>query len=232
MQNRILSKAEAWVTRDDLRYTPIRNRREYRFRRRWFLSRNCATFSTFLPSRFPPAEPWKVLTIGVFEAMSEVWLFQNILQHADSFLVGIDPWLSYEHHRPGMDQTFADQCYAAACYNLGAWKGRWKLLVGKSQDVLPAALIEGNLAGVPVGTFDLAIIDGDHAEDAVYTDAVNCFDLVKSGGWLLFDDVRTRTRKVRQVREGLTRFLEAYDDRVRQVWSHRFCECYEKLIEG
>ena len=156
-------------------------------------------------------------------------MFQNLLKHPDSRLVGVDPWLSYEHHRKGMDQEFADQCYENAQTNLNEWKSRVTLIRGMSQNVLPDGLIKGSVGPVLVGKFDLAIIDGDHKAAAVLTDAMNCFDLLKKGGWMLFDDVRTSIAKKGQVKEGLEEFLKSYDEQVKQVWSHRFCECYEKL---
>lgn len=226
---KILTAAEAWSPREDEKLLGIIGREKFTFRRKWFRNRNCVTFSTFLPNQYPLDRPHFVLTIGVFEGAQEVWCMQHLLRHPESRLVGIDPWLTLEHHRKECDQVFVDQCYENSKNNLSFWKEQVSLIRGKSQDVLGEALLRGSLAGIPMGMFDLAIIDGDHQEDAVFIDAVNCYEMVRRGGWILFDDVRCRTRKVRQVKEGLTRFLKAYEGKVEWVWGHRFCECYVKV---
>lgn len=126
-----------------------------------------------------------------------------------------------------MDQAWVDRCYENAKYNLSPWASQVTLLRGKSQEVLPNLQLSMLNAELP--RFDLIIIDGDHDADPVYQDAVNSYALVKRGGWLMFDDVRNRVEKKHHVREGLQRFLDEYGMRVKQAWSHRYMECYERV---
>jgi len=224
----IPSKKEAWAARPDETVLPL-NRGGKRFRRNWFRYRNCCTFSTFLPNRFPADRPWNMLTIGVFEGAQEVWLMQHILKHPDSRLVGVDPWMGSQMDKSKMDQTFMDECYDNAQHNLAPWKDQVTLVCDLSQVALQRAIEAGEIAGIPVGQFDLVIIDGDHNEVPVLIDAVNSFQLVRSGGWLLFDDVRNRIFKPHHVLHALHKFLDQYGDQLQHVWSHRFCECFERV---
>lgn len=53
--------------------------------------------------------------------------------------------------------------------------------------------------------FDFIYIDGDHRENEVYLDAVNCFTLLKVGGHMLFDDYEWRE----ETKRGIDRFLNS-----------------------
>jgi predicted O-methyltransferase YrrM len=131
-------------------------------------------------------------------------------------------------YRAEMTQEWMDQRYQNTKHNLSPWTNQIILLRGKSQNVLPNLLLSMQNAELP--RFDLVVIDGDHRADSVYEDAVNSYMLVKRGGWLMFDDVRyARRKKQPYVREGLQRFLDEYGMRVKQAWSHRYMECYERV---
>jgi predicted O-methyltransferase YrrM len=179
----------------------------------WFADRNQKTYSTFLPQRFPNDQPWRVVLIGVWEGMDSVWLLQNILGHAQSFLVGVDAWRSYHHvnhhHMARIEQH--------AMKNVG-WHPKCRLLKGWSHEILPTLQEEH---------FDLAIVDGDH-KAGVYPDAVASLRLLKPGGWMLFDDVRRNKKWLGPVAKGLRRFLDEYGDRMEFVFAHNFMNCYAK----
>ncbi len=226
----IWDKEKAWHDHGhDEVFIPVdHSQGEYVFRRRWFHTRNCCTFSSFLPDRFPSNRPWKFLTIGVFEGASEVWLMQNILKHPESQLVCIDPWAATTK----IKKNYMEECYQNAQHNLSQWASQITLLRGHSQQVMREANEAGNLLEHAMGTFDLVIIDGDHNKDAVIDDAVLTYPFVKKGGWMLFDDVRNQHYKPNHVKHGLDVFLEDYyPDRVDFAWAHRFVDCYVKVAQ-
>lgn len=222
----IRTKEEAWAPLPNEKSVGIDMKRfPYKFRRRWFKLRNQLTFSTFLLDRFPSDKPYKMLTIGVFEAAVEVWLMQNVLKHPDSRLICIDPW----QDTGKLGQDFMDECYANAQWNLSEWANQIQLIRGHSQEVLGAAIQDGGLYGTPLESMDLVEIDGDHVAEPVYLDAVNAFEFVKVGGWLMFDDVRNRIEKADHVKQGLEKFLPEYAHRVEFAWAHRYCDCYTRV---
>jgi hypothetical protein len=58
---------------------------------------------------------------------------------------------------------------------------KWK---ARSVDVL------ASLLGVSAGTFDVAYVDGSHAARDVIGDGVMCWELLRRGGVMVFDDYR------------------------------------------
>ena len=220
---------DAFIVRDGDYSIPIdKSEHKFKFTKRWFRNRNQTTFSTKLPPRFPPDKPYNILQIGVFEGMDLVWTCQNLLGHADSRVLAIDPWL--KTHK--IDQEGMDVVYARARQNLKPWMGsKLEIVRGLSQDVLPSIIEDGmRIYGqsIEAGEWDLIIIDGDHYADPVYVDATLSLELCRPGGWMLFDDVRNRTKKKNHVYQGLIGFLLEHGDEVDLAWAHRYCNCYEK----
>lgn len=228
-KHHILSKEQAWSTGVDEKFIPLdKSMHDFRFSRRWFHLRNCCSFSTFLPDKFPSDRPYRMLTIGVFEGAQEVWLLQNILTHPDSRLVAVDAWTAENK----LTQSTCNQCMVNTQHNLKPWMDKVTIIHGPSQRELPK-IARGEYNTLPTDGYDLIIVDGDHHAEPVYQDAVNSLQLVRVGGWILFDDVRQQRgwqeRSGDHVMHGLRRFLDAYGDQVEQVWSHRFCETYERI---
>ncbi len=229
MVHHILTKEEAWIGRSEEVMIPIdRTRHEFQFTRNWFKYRNLCTFSTYLAPRFDGSFPIRMIQIGIFEGMDLVWQLQNTCKHTDTKVIAIDPWLDTKKiNGPEMENV-----RKRALHNLKLWRRKVSVHRGMSQDILGNAVKKGALEGIPSGNWDLIIIDGDHCEDVVYEDAVNSFELAKVGGWLMFDDVRNRRYKKRHVIHALKKFLESHGDNLKQAWSHRYCECYEKISDG
>jgi hypothetical protein len=221
----ILNKDEAWAQPAPLKEisTPIDYAaHEFRFTRNWFRNRNQCTFSTFLPLMFSGHEPVKMIQIGVFEGMDLIWQMQHTLRHPESFAFAIDPW----EKTTKLDQKHMDEVHERALWNLRKYKGKYQVHRGYSQDILQAAVKAGRLAGIRNGSWDLVVIDGDHRAEAVLRDATLALQLVKPGGYLLFDDVRTQVPKKDEVDVGVSRFLETWGGQLTLWWSHRFCDCY------
>lgn len=223
----VAGKKEAFAEKPGEIFIPIdKSQHNFHFRRKWFLYRNCCSFSTHLLPLFNPQDEIKALTIGVFEAAVEVWLFQNILKNKNSRLVACDPWAATECGK--LDQEFMDQAYENAKHNTSPWKDQITLIRGYSEDVLRSAIESGQgLCGIK--TFDFLYIDGAHDEDSVYEDFENCMELAHSGSIVLLDDVRNRIEKQGHVRAGLERFLADRGDELEHVFCHRFVECYRKI---
>lgn len=225
--HKLWTKEQAWAPIPNLRNVPIdETQHDFRFRRRWFRNRNQATFSSFLLDKFPIGRPYKMLTIGVFEGAQEVWLMQHVLTHPDSRLFCVDPWCPTTK----LDAEFMEQCYANARHNLSPWKDKVNLQRAFSQEIMSSAVRDGGYLGEPLNSFDLVIVDGDHDATPVIVDAVNAYEFVKPGGWILFDDVRNQIYKPEHVWHGIERWLAGgYEQKVKFAWSHRYCDCYEKL---
>ncbi len=221
---------------NDVAFAPRRRERsipidydacDFEFTKRWFRGRNQCTFSTFLPGRFA-GKRTRMIQIGVYEGMDLVWCCQNILTHPDACALAVDPWAATRKQpQPRMDEV-ALRAHA----NLHLWRKKVKLIRGYSDHVLsnltevPVA-INGQI--IPAGCWDLIVVDGDHNADPVYNDAVLSLQLVRVGGWILFDDVRNRFKKKNHVADGLRGWLLEYGSSVKLAWYHRHMNCYERI---
>jgi predicted O-methyltransferase YrrM len=109
------------------------------------------------------------LEIGVNQGRSAIWVLENILTHPTSTLAGIDIFPE------GTD-----------------WKEKYLSNLDMSGFAHKATTIEGfsqiKLRSLPLNSFDIIYIDGDHKADGVLADAVLSWDLLKAGGILIFDD--------------------------------------------
>jgi predicted O-methyltransferase YrrM len=62
---------------------------------------------------------------------------------------------------------------------------------------------------------DFIYVDGDHRDFAVYFDAVNSFDLCKSGGYILFDDYLWEDfSNYKTTKAGIDKFIYEFKDRL------------------
>lgn len=224
----IMTKSEAFSPIENQQNIPIDYQGyDFRFTRSWFKTRNQRTFSTFIPPKFKGNKPINMIQIGIFEGADLCWQFQNTLRHPDSRVVAIDPW---EESRK-INQQGMDDCYGRAIHNLHYWRKKIEVIRGKSQDVLPDLIRNGtsvNDKPILKGDWDLIIVDGDHHAPTVYDDAMYSFELVRKGGWLLFDDYYNKTRKKHHVQEGVSEFLIDHKNDVDLVWQHKYCICFKK----
>ena len=214
---KVLTNAEAFAPVDGEISIPINyNQHPFEFTRGWFRQRNQLTWSTFLKPMFEVNKPISAIQVGVFEFADAAWLMQNVLSHPSSTLVGIDPW----EETTKLSKEYMEACYKRSKYNSLPWTDKVKLLRGYSQKYLP---------NLPMGQYDLIIIDGDHNALAVFDDALNSLRLLKNGGILVFDDVRNRIKKKNHVIHGIEMFLKENEDKVELKWQHRYADCYVKL---
>jgi cephalosporin hydroxylase len=107
------------------------------------------------------------LEIGTFEGASLLYMFQSVLTNPKSSATVIDPF------------TFRDNQRDIFNSNLNNYLDRITVISGKSEDELKHL--------VP-NSFDIIYIDGDHTSAAVLNDATYSFPLLKSGGYMIFDD--------------------------------------------
>lgn len=213
------SKEEAWAPRPDEVRIPLNlDDFKYKFTRKWFIYRNLTTWSTFLPKRFPADQPIRMIQIGVFEGMDLLWCFQNILKHSKSHVTAIDPWAATTK----LDAAYMQGVCDRAHHNLRKYRENITFCQNVSQTVLDSFL------PYSANCFDLIVIDGDHNASAVLEDARLSLQLLKPGGWMIFDDYHNDRPKVDHVQTGVAQFLEEHGNDVTQEWYHRYCVCYSK----
>lgn len=118
-------------------------------------------------------ENLRYLEIGVFEARSAIWFFQNVLTHPTSTMVGVDVF----------SHGTWDRC-VANLKNEGVFE-RTNLISGRSQTVLKQ---------MPDAAFDIVYVDGDHRCRHVFQDISLSWDILKVGGFMILDDYKLRVQ--------------------------------------
>jgi predicted O-methyltransferase YrrM len=132
----------------------------------------------------PVAEKWQTLLqplrektdlnaleIGSFEGRSAVWFLENLLTHPTDKLVCID---TFEVNEALFDHNIS---VSGASEKVTKLKGSSAVLVPP----------------LPFASFDLIYIDGDHHVPNVFMDGILCWERLKPGGIMIFDDYLWRT---------------------------------------
>ncbi|MFZ5893568.1 MAG: class I SAM-dependent methyltransferase [Myxococcota bacterium] len=113
----------------------------------------------------------RCLEIGSFEGMSACWLLENVLTHATSRIVCIDPF-----DAPGQPQA---ERYFDHNVRVTGQAHKLTKLKGYSKQALP--LLSGS-------NFDIAYIDGSHHPIHTLEDALAVWPLMANGSLIIFDD--------------------------------------------
>jgi predicted O-methyltransferase YrrM len=162
--------------------TVARERRSY-----WDL----ACVLSYLAECFPLSD---YLEIGVRRGKS---MAQVAARRPDCRIVGCDLWMS---PYGGVDNPGPDFVQDEMA-RLGH-RGSVELFSGSSHDVLPAFRAER-----PRERFDVVTVDGDHTDEGAWSDLVQAVDLVRPGGFLVFDDI---THPLHTLARVWGRFRETY----------------------
>ena len=217
--------------------SPVSEKTQCTFKRNWFRNRNRETFTQYVKPNWAGKPNITYLEIGVFEGASIVWMLENVLTHPSSRAVGIDPWLITTK----LDQEYMDGVRFRAWDNTMRWRNetvvgtegpdqlsRCFLQRGNSCEILRRMNSRGGYLGITKKSADICMIDGDHNAYAVLDDAMQVLSLMKTGGWVLFDDVENRVKKENHVKQGIELLQkEVGEDRLELVAKHRFMEIYE-----
>ena len=144
----------------------------------WFQQSAKANFERFL-TPLAGQDRLIFLQLGVFTGDASVWLCENILTGAASYLNDVDTWQgSDEEAHKAMD--FKD-VYNTYLDKIADYK--YKVLTRRTTTT-DYLLRECNQSEL----FDFIYIDADHTTVGVLMDAELSFPLLKSGGIMAFDD--------------------------------------------
>ena len=125
-----------------------------------------------------------ILEIGSHEGRSTCWMLQNMLAE-DGTITCIDPF----GNMPLNAYTDDDLPTQHIIQDIHRHNTNLAKLPTQTVEVMPVMSYHG-LAQLIVDQreFDLVYVDGSHCSDAVLADAVMAFGLLKSNGYMIFDD--------------------------------------------
>lgn len=143
-------------------------------------------------------KPARWLELGSYEGRSAIWTVDNILTHPESSIHCVDIWTG--EYEKNFDSNIANHPQRA------------KFRKRKGDVVL--ALAEALTMHVKV---DVVYVDADHQAKSALTDAAMAWPLLKSGGFMIFDDYPwehpvtdpNRHRKLGP-KKGIDAFLECW----------------------
>lgn len=124
-------------------------------------------------------KPIQVLEIGCFEGRATLWLFNNIVKNPKAYVTVIDTFEGSIEH---VDKAKVDFLPVEERFrkNLKKYNKNLVILKGESFDHLRQMNNKNH--------FDIIYIDGSHQAVNVIQDAVLSFELLKKGGFVIFDD--------------------------------------------
>lgn len=141
----------------------------------------------------------RYLEIGVYEGASLFWMFENILTDPTSKATVVDIFEASYYNR------FMRNLEKSGC------RDRVEVLKGDSTDVLKKLSND---------TFDLIYVDGGHMAYQVLTDAVLSWNLLKIGGFIVFDDYQLDSARMpveNRPQVAIDAFLTAYRNAIKVV---------------
>jgi hypothetical protein len=141
----------------------------------------------------------KIMEIGAYHGANICSYMKTYAQHNMTEIHCVDPWFYYNEYDENTDKQPAKN-YSLFLNNIS------KLNSIDINKVYIHRGISGNI--VPTfqnESFDIIYIDGNHRKRYVLEDSVNCFNKIKKGGWLIFDDTHDP-----EVNEGIQSFLKIY----------------------
>ena len=154
----------------ELPAAPYKNSYEFTPEHEWF-KHHIAVWDAIL-DEFKDSPGINYLEVGCYEGGSAVWMLENVLTHEESTLTCIDPFLPWFGGEVSKKRFLSN-------VKLAGGADRTNLIIGYSQ-------VE--LRKLPLESFDIVYIDGDHSAIAVLEDAVLSWPLLKPGGLVIFDD--------------------------------------------
>lgn len=157
------------------------------------------------------------LEIGCFEGLSSNYICNELLsKEAGSRLICVDPLIDGVYLPQHKDNFIFEGQYERFIRNT---KGQPIELIRKTSD-------EAFKSDLLPYLFDMAYVDGDHRGPSVYRDGVNCFNQLRIGGTLIFDDYE----QSQDTKDGVNGFITKGGDRI-EIVSMGYQVIVRKLAE-
>jgi predicted O-methyltransferase YrrM len=121
---------------------------------------------------------WKILEIGSFEGSSAVYFSDNLLDHPDSELTCVDPFISDDPTTPfslGGNDTMH-----LFINNISKSKNFQKITLRR--------MFSSEFYKKNTKKFNFIYVDGSHLVEDIKNDFIECLKILEPGGYLAFDD--------------------------------------------
>jgi len=165
---------------------------------------------TFL-SKFANVPNLQFLEIGTGNGRSSVWTFENILTHPSSKLITVDITenLHYKKGAKFKGMELEEDILVSVRQNLQPYIDQNKCEYVLEDSKLFLKKFNPTMEKI----LDFVYIDGCHEPDHIIYESCLCFEMLKPGGYLLFDDYGWGN-----CRYGIESFLLCYQSKIKVLY--------------
>lgn len=168
---------------------------KYRYTKPWFIGSGLNLLAT---KYVDTTKKNTILEIGCYEGLSSVFLADNLLDHPDSSLTCVDPFLTIDTNDHKDLLTNGEELNFD--HNIKICKNTNKIIINK---ITSDKFFETNDK-----IFNFIYIDGCHENDYITRDMENSFKALESGGIMWMDDYGGGSKV--PIRYTMDKFLEKY----------------------
>lgn len=145
----------------------------------WFTSNIPTWLRAFETTSLTDKKSIKCLEVGSWQGLSAFFLLSEI---PNASLVCVDTWEGADEHKEGSgtNEEILSNVESTFDANLSDFMQRLTKYKGTSLSYYNNEFENDS--------FDLIYVDGSHQSDDVIVDAVKCFEMLKVGGLIIFDD--------------------------------------------
>ena len=167
----------------------------YKYSQEWFLGTELKQRMFSFCDR---DKPNNILEIGCFEGLSSVFFADNFLNHPNSRLICVDPFLTI--HNNDHIKFLLNNEEANFDYNISTCRNTDKITVHK---ITSDKFFENNRK-----TYNFIYIDGSHDPEYIKRDMENAFNILEKNGIMWMDDYGGGDGI--QIRNTMNLFLKKY----------------------
>jgi len=172
---------------------------KYKYTQNWFL---ISEIKKLLLTFVEVDKVHHILEIGCFEGLSSVFFADNLLNHPDSTLTCVDPFLTIQNNDHAIYYLGNDQ-EKSFDYNISVCSNTRKINVNK--ETSDAFFLRNTRED-----YDFIYIDGCHLPDFVTRDMENSFKVLKSNGIMWMDDYGYNIEVKKAMDSFLTKHLDEF----------------------
>ena len=170
--------------------------KQYRYSQNWFFG---SEIKSNILNYLDVSKKNTILEIGCFEGLSSVFFADNLLDHEDSTLTCVDPFLTtYNDHKVWLSNNEESNFD----YNLTICSNTSKIQIHKTTS---DKFFENNKK-----TFNFIYVDGCHECDFITRDMENSFNFLDKNGIMWMDDYGGGGGVV-PIKQTMDSFLEKYN---------------------
>ena len=172
----------------------------YKHTETWFINSEIQTILQliFKYSLFFDKKEYNILEIGCFEGLSSVFFADNLLEHKNSTLTCVDPFLNINNN--DHSQYLQNNQELNFDYNTSICKNSEKITIMK---ITSDMFFETNTK-----TFNFIYIDGCHEPEFIKRDMENAFKCLEINGIMWMDDYNNMSNT--EIKNTMNGFLEKY----------------------